>query len=296
MAPSDSDRLHPSLGAAAPLRAVEISAAEALVAEAGWNQTERDWRIFLDFGTVQAVRTDDGRVVATAATLPYGGFGWISMVLVTAAWRRRGLASVLLRGAIDGLTGAGLVPVLDATPAGRMVYRTLGFEDTWGFARFARPAAPLAAGERPATAGLDVGAITDTVWPSLCTYDAAVFGADRSRLLGRLRGRLPAAELCVHRAGRLVGFLLGREGRVASHLGPLVADDAAAAAALLGHALAAIPGPIFIDLAHSKRETRALIESRGFAATRPLTRMVHGRSTAFDDGVRTFAVVGPEFG
>jgi hypothetical protein len=45
----------------------ELPDAEALVAEAGWNQVGVDWRIFLERGTVYAVRAD-GRVIATAAT------------------------------------------------------------------------------------------------------------------------------------------------------------------------------------------------------------------------------------
>ena len=65
MAPSD----WPAIGR---LAAAELPDAEALVAQAGWNQVAADWRIFLEFGTVYAVRAE-GRVVATAATLPYGG-------------------------------------------------------------------------------------------------------------------------------------------------------------------------------------------------------------------------------
>ena len=38
------------------------------------------------------------------------------------------------------------------------------------------------------------------------------------------------------------------------------------------------------------------LEARGFSAVRPFTRMLHGRSTRFDDPARTFAVLGPEFG
>ena len=60
------------------------------------------------------------------------------------------------------------------------------------------------------------------------------------------------------RRGRLVGILLGRDGRIASQLGPLIADDAVVARALLARTLAGIAGPIFIDLADSKTETRAL--------------------------------------
>ena len=291
-----SDNLTETLHAPSPLRPDELGDAQALVAEVGWNQTERDWRMFLELGRVQAIRTDAGRVIATAATLPYGGFGWISMVLVTAAWRRRGLASQLLRGAIDDLRATGLVPVLDATPAGREVYRALGFADTWGFARLARPAQPSTRAGGSQDDSVTVQSITDDVWPEICAYDAATFGSERSRLLARLRGRMPAAELVALREGRLAGFLLGREGRVATQFGPLVAQDPPTAHALLARALATVDGPIFIDLADSKAETRACLEALGFAFTRPLTRMVYGRASAFDDGLHTFAVVGPEFG
>jgi hypothetical protein len=41
--------------------------------------------VFLELGTVCAVRTSAGRVMATAATPPYGGrFASISMALVAA--------------------------------------------------------------------------------------------------------------------------------------------------------------------------------------------------------------------
>ena len=129
MARSDSE-----IGRLAP---GDLGDAEALVAEAGWNQVAADWRIFLGLGTVYAIR-DGACVIATAATLPYGRTcAWISMVLVAATHRRQGLATRLLRRCIDDILAAGLVPVLDATPAGRAVYRPLGFQDAWGFARLA---------------------------------------------------------------------------------------------------------------------------------------------------------------
>lgn len=289
MAPSDP------LAEIAQLRASDIPDAEKLVAEAGWNQRAEDWRIFLDLGTVYAIRNADGRVIATAATLPHEGrFAWISMVLVNAAHRRRGLARHLMRRCMEDLTAAGLVPVLDATPAGREVYRALGFEDSWGYRRLMRPAqrAPSPA----PVAGIDIRPIDDAIWDDLCASDAAAFGASRKNLLGRLRGRLPAADLCALRGGRLAGFMLGRDGRIASHPGPLIAEDDAVAQALLAHALAAIEGPVFIDFADAKEETGRWLAAAGFAPARPLTRMLLGRSERFDDPTKTYAVVGPEFG
>jgi len=287
----------PALAKESPLRSNELADAEALVREVGWNQVAADWRIFLELGTVYAVRNSEGRVVATAATLPHGGrFAWISMVLVTEEYRRQGLARRLLNRCVADLTGNGLVPVLDATPAGRSVYVALGFSDTWGMHRLACRKwqggdAAVAKGDASA-----IRAITDSDWPGLCQYDAAAFGADRRGVLNRLRGRVPGAELIAHRGSRIVGFLLGRDGRSATQLGPLVAEDDAIAQALLLQGLAAIKGPIYIDLADAKTQLRGVLEAGGFMPQRPLMRMVHRQSESFDDPERTFAVAGPELG
>jgi GNAT superfamily N-acetyltransferase len=275
----------------------ELADADALVREANWNQLPADWRIFLDQGCVYAAQTAAGRIVATTATLPYGSrFAWISMVLVAGPYRRRGLATSLMRRAMDDLAARGLVPILDATPDGRAVYRRLGFEDSWGFQRLIRRERPPATEAVAAPAGMTIRPVRDADWQRLCAYDTAAFGAERGGVLAGLRGRLPAAELIAERDGRVAGFLLGRDGRLTAQLGPLIADDDAIACALAARALAALPGAVFVDLADAKTALRDFLADRGFSAVRPLTRMLYGRSTRFDDAQRTFAVVGPEFG
>lgn len=272
------------------LTVADLGDAQALVAEAGWNQTADDWRIFIDCGTAYAVR--EVRVIATAAWLPYGGCAWISMVLVTAAQRRRGLATRLLHRCIADVTAAGLVPVLDATPAGRTVYAPLGFREAWGFARYVSQQRVVPA----LTPAVTIAPIADDVWPALLAYDASVFGTDRSPVLARMRGRLPPANLLAWRDGRIVGLLLGRDGRTSAHLGPLIAEDDATAIALVAQALSTIEGTVYVDIADAKPAVRAWLEQAGFTVQRPFTRMLLGRDRSFDDVSRTFAVIGPEFG
>jgi GNAT superfamily N-acetyltransferase len=279
----------------ARLTAAELPDAEALVREAGWNQVAADWEIFRALGTVHAARVE-GRVVATAATLPYGEFAWISMVLVAGAQRRRGLGTRLLKRCIAALNESGHIPVLDATPEGRVLYRALGFEDAWGYHRLIRRDVQPKAMNVLLPDGAFVRPIADADWPALCAYDAAAFGADRGALLRRLRGRLPAAELVAQRDGRIAGFLLGRDGRTAAQVGPLVAEDDAIAHALLARAIPTIELPLYLDLADAKTGIRTWLAEAGFVAQRPLTRMLYRRATSFDDTSRTFAVVGPEFG
>jgi GNAT superfamily N-acetyltransferase len=287
------------LGAKASLTPSELADADALVREARWNQMAADWRVFVAHGHLYTAQTGTGRVVATTATLPFGGrFAWISMVLVTGEYRRRGLATQLLRLAMADLAVDRLVPVLDATPDGSPVYRKLGFQDCWGFQRLVRqerrPAPPVITSD--AAPDLAIRSITDADWRALCAYDAAAFGAERTAVLNGLRGRLPPAELIAERNGHVVGFSLGRDGGLASHIGPLIADDDAVAGALAGCALDAIEGRVFIDLADAKTEMRTVLDACGFAVARPFTRMAFGSSARFDDAARTFAVAGPEYG
>jgi GNAT acetyltransferase-like protein len=200
----------------------------------------------------------------------------------------------LLTRCVETLIEQKQVPVLDATPAGKPLYRSMGFQETWGFQRWAASVARIS--QQTAHEGITIRPVTDADWGTLAAYDAAAFGAARDALLRRLRGRLPAAELIAERRGRIVGFLLGRDGRTASQLGPLIAEDESIAHALLERALSAAKGPIYIDLADSKPQVRAWLAQCGFASQRPLTRMLLGRTTGFDDPSRTHAVVGPEFG
>jgi GNAT superfamily N-acetyltransferase len=287
----------PALTQESPLLESKPDQAGALVRDAGWNQVAADWRIFFDFGTVYAVRNGTGRVVATAATLPYGKqFAWISMVLVSAEYRRQGLARRLMDRCVRDLTARGLVPILDATPAGRAVYSGIGFHDTWDFQRLA--CREFRAGERPEAtpAGTTIREIADADWPELCAFDAKSFGADRGAVLARLRGRVPGSALVAHRHDRIAGFLLGRDGQSAVQLGPLLAEDDATAFALLDRGLRATAGAVYIDLADSRPAMHAWLLQCGFDVQRPFTRMVYGRAEGFDDPRRIYAVAGPELG
>jgi GNAT superfamily N-acetyltransferase len=274
----------------------DLAAALRLSTDAGWNQNAADWRIFLDLGNAVGLVDGNGRLIATAATLPHAGrFAWISMVLVTPAQQRQGLARWLLRDCIERLTSNHLVPVLDATPAGRGVYLGLGFHDAWGMRRLVCRAQQAPLPHTPAE-GLTVRRLAVADWPQVIAYDAAIFGADRGALLRRLAERLPEAALTAKRRGRLAGFLLGRDGRVMNQLGPLAAESDQAARALLAHAFAAAAFPVGVDVPDRHAALGGWLQTLGFVAERPLTRMIHGTSTAFDDPRRLFAIAGPELG
>lgn len=280
-------------GTESPLTPADLAAAQGLVAQAGWNQNAEDWRIFLELGSALAVRDGEGRLAATAATLPYpSGFGWISMVLVDPAFRRQGIATRLLGRCMAVLQANGRIPVLDATPAGREVYRPLGFHDGWPIQRWRRTNAVAPAEAR----AHGVRALEERDWPEVLRLDAAAFGCDRSPLLARLRKRCEGFACVLHRQGALQGFLLGREGRIATQLGPIVAADEKTAAALAAWASARLAPPVIVDALARHEDFAGWLTANGFAKERPYTRMAYGRDELFGDPGRTMAIAGPELG
>ncbi len=262
-----------------------------LSTEAGWNQTDADWRFMARKGHGWGLRDPGGRLVATALTLPFGRFAWIGMLLVTLDYRRRGIATALLRRCLDHLKSRDLIPALDATEAGRKVYLRLGFEDVYGITRMRAAAVTRGGGE---TAGLR--SIGPDHLATLFAFDRTAFGADRSAVLAYLLGRRPDHAFATFRDGVLVGYVLARAGRRAHHLGPLAAVDEATAVGLASRALADLEGSVIIDSPDRHAGFNRWLAARGFAPDRPFTRMILGCRRPFDDPGRIFAIAGPELG
>lgn len=263
------------------LREEHVPGCLALSQAAGWNQNEADWRLMLSLGRGWGLAVG-GTLVASTLVLPYGSFAWISMVLVLPEHRRKGYASRLLRVAIDDLRGSKLKPILDATPAGREVYRREGFQDTWTFKRFAL---------RTAQAGVNGHTRRPISWRKALELDADAFGGDREWLLRALQKRLPDAAL-----GAAEGFVLGRDGREAHQIGPLVARDEATALELLEQALGNVAAPVYVDVVDHATRMQDWLQQRGFEVQRPFTRMVYGGGRAPGNEKLVYLVAGPELG
>ncbi|HML12056.1 MAG TPA: GNAT family N-acetyltransferase [Xanthobacteraceae bacterium] len=269
----------------APLTQADVPRALALSNKVGWNQTAADWRLFIAHGRTIGLFDGDDGLVATAAALPYhSGFGYISMVIVEPAWRRRGLARRLMGECIDALRGQGRAALLDATPAGALVYRGLGFVELATMERW----------EGEGGVGRAGGA-ADRLAPEdlhkLIEADALAFGSQRRFLLQDFLARPGTAAWT-----RDGGYLVMREGQRAMQIGPLVAPSQEAARALLATAIAAARGKVFLDLFTSWPDLAALLEASGFARQRPFIRMALDRANLPGNPQRLAIAAGPEFG
>ena len=274
------------------LRDEHLAACLALSKSANWNQNEADWRLMLGFGRGWGVMLADGTLAASTLVLPYGGnFAWLSMVLVLPEHRRKGFATQLLRKALHENEQSRLTSILDATPGGHEVYVQEGFRDCWGFSRFS-----LSSLSKEFLMEKEVRPIEEADWPQILRLDARAFGASREAVLRNIASRMPDAALVAEREGKIAGFVLRREGREASQLGPLVARDEKTALGLLDAAVSRTRSPLYVDIADHAPALQSWVQARGFEFQRPFTRMVLGAACAPGDPSLVFCPAGPELG
>jgi GNAT superfamily N-acetyltransferase len=255
-----------------------------LSTEAHWNQNEADWRFFLNKGTVFGVRDKNRQLIASAALLPYAdGNAWISMVLVTESWRRRGLATRLVDTCLHVATRQGITTWLDATPAGARVYGPLGFTPTLQLRRLRLENSHLPGAE--AAAPPAAGNLTE-----LIARDVDAMGFDRRALLAEFAGRSGSRLLSSDGAVALV-----RDGRTARHIAPLLADSPDQALALVDAIVRSEDGPLLVDAVNEQSAFLQGLSAAGWSIERPFQRMRFGRAIARPVKL-PFAVAGPEFG
>lgn len=284
------------MGPIDPIEATHAEAVWPLSIEAGWNQNVADWRFMLAAGRGFGCLGADGKWQASSLVLPLGQkLAWISMVLVTEERRRSGLGSALLKRCITEVREADAVAGLDATEAGRPIYLKLGFHDLYAISRWHLDGAKEGVVAPPA--GIVIRPFVLADLPKLATYDRPLSGMERPTILAHLAMRQPGLAFVAETvSGRLVGFALGREGRFATSLGPVMADSEAIALALIARVTASAPGPFILDVPSAHREIRAWLEGQGAVSPRGYMRMTLGEAKRLDDPSHVFALAGPELG
>lgn len=276
---ADTDRI-----AIAKLGVGDALAGLALSTEAHWNQNEADWRFFLGSGIVFGVRDQDRHLIATAALLPYSsGNAWISMVLVTASWRRRGIATKLIDACLNAATKLSLTTWLDATPAGASVYGPLGFTPTLQLRR-------LRLSNSPDTEATASQRLPNYYLAQFIARDSSAMGFDRGNLLAEFYAR-PGSRLMSN--GNAAAMI--RDGRTARQIGPLFAERPDQALALVDAIVRSETGPVLIDAVSTQDEFLTGLTDSGWTIERPFQRMRFGRTSVLSVEL-PFAVAGPEYG
>jgi GNAT superfamily N-acetyltransferase len=256
-----------------------------LTAQAGWNQTEADWRRFLHLAPNGCFVAEwDGVAVGTTAVFRYLFVTWVAMVLVDEAVRGRGIGAALMRHALafaDGWKAKCLR--LDATPLGRPIYEKLGFVAEYSVVRYGGllpEAYPSVPGVEPVTWSAPADALTSSEVTGVLNVDLEGTSASRYPMVirmfeeawDRIRVVKGAEKRCDFR-----GYLASRPGSNAVQIGPCIATDGEAGRLLLADAAHRHAGQsVFIDVPAPNLAAVRAVEALGLRPQRELLRMVRG--------------------
>jgi hypothetical protein len=130
--------------------------------------------------------------------------------------------------------------------------------------------------------------------PLLGAYDAPRSDMERGAILAHLQARAPYLAFVAEAEETIVGFVLGRDGRIAHHIGPLVAEGEPIALALAAQAAIAASPPFIVDVPGRHAGLRGWLEASGAVSPRGFTRMTLGAAPGLGANERIFAIAGPE--
>jgi hypothetical protein len=212
----------------------------------------------------------DGAPAATVSCVNYGSsFAFLGFYIVRADLRGRGYGLQIWNEAIAH-AGARVIG-LDGVVAQQDNYRKSGFQLAYANVRYGgRVAASLV----PQAGAIALG---DVPLPAVAAYDSTVFPASRAAFLRcwiDAPGHIGRAFM---RDGRLAGWGVIRPCRRGHKVGPLFADDRAAAEAVLSALLADMGGgEVFLDVPAVNREAVLLARDFGLAPAFETARMYTG--------------------
>jgi hypothetical protein len=262
------------------------------MAEAGWNPGLHDARTFLAADSDGfLVGLLDGEPIATVSGVRYSDeFAFLGCYIVRADQRGRGYGLAIheaarrrLEGSIQGGDG-----VLENVPVYEQIGRVLAYRN----ARFE------GAGHAPAAGPDETVVAREVPIEAIERLDRRCFPAPRRTFLEAWLAQPDAFARALPSAdGGVRGYGVIRRCVRGWKVGPLFADDAAAADAILDALLARIPanGPWILDIPEPNAGALELVERRGMTQVFATARMYTGPAPAIDLG-RVFGVTTFELG
>jgi predicted N-acetyltransferase YhbS len=209
-----------------------IEGAVALSRQENWPHRPQDWQMALQLSSGAVALDDQRRVAGTILVTPYGwDCAMINMVIVDRNARGKGLGRRLMEQAF---ALAGDRPLrLVATADGMPLYQKLGFAPSGTILQHQGNVVALGAPK-----GVEVASANDV--PNIKALDRDAYGADREALIDALAERGEFAV--IRRNGAIEAYAVIRPFGRGEVIGPVIAENADDAKALIGFFAAARPG------------------------------------------------------
>ncbi|MCY1485265.1 Acetyltransferase YpeA [compost metagenome] len=249
-------------------------------AREGWNPGLLDAELFWAADPEAFIAAEfNGEMIGGGAITSYEGeFGFMGFFIVRPKYRGRGFGDRLWHERRERLIARlqpGATIGLDGVFEMQDYYAKGGFVFSHRDLRF-RAEIPV----RPSSTPVDVEDIvplTDFSFEDVLAYDRTCFPAPRPAFLKGWIAQPEALALACRRDGRLAGYGVVRSCREGCKIGPLFADDSAAASALYWHLAGyAAGGPLFLDTPENNPAAVELARRQGMVEVFGCARMYLG--------------------
>lgn len=257
-----------------------------------WNQLARDWELFLTLSPDDCrVAIENEKITGSVTTISYQRkFNWIGMLLVDPSHQRKGIGKKLLNEALHILRNEETVK-LDATPAGRELYKQLDFKDEYQLLRM----------QNVTTATANINSTATPLQKNdlykIIAFDTIVFGANREALLQWFWEGANEFAFIINENHSVIGYCLGRRGYHFNQIGPVVANSITQAKQLVAAALNNCnTKPVIIDALLHNSQWVDWLKDIGFVEQRTFTRMYKGVNRYPGIPEKQYAIAGPEYG
>ena len=253
------------------MRPDEIALAADWAAAEGWNPGLADAACFATVDPGGFLIGDlDGAPAATISCVNYDErFAFLGFYIVRGDLRGRGYGLRIWNAAIAHARPRTIG--LDGVVAQQGNYRKSGFQLAYANIRYGGSVAP------PSAPPAGIVPLADVPFATVAADDATVFPAPRASFLREwisARGHVGRALV---RDGSLAAWGVIRPCRSGRRIGPLVADDRAAAGAMFAALVAATgPGEVLLDLPSVNPDAVALAHDHGLVPVFETARMYTG--------------------
>jgi hypothetical protein len=263
----------------------ELTLALDWAAAEGWNPGLADAACFAAVDPAGFLLGElDGAPAATISVVNYDErFAFLGFYIVRPDLRARGFG---YRTWQTGMAHAGSRTVgLDGVVAQQDNYRKSGFAFAYNNIRYGG----RATGAQNSSATVPLSQVP---FDRIAHDDATVFPAERQAFLRAWIGAPGHVGRALIRDGKLAAWGVVRPCRTGRKIGPLVADDRAAAEAVFAALTGTAGGEVFLDVPQPNREASALATAHGLSPVFETARMYSGpiRPVALERvyGVTTF--------
>lgn len=196
----------------------------------------------------------DGKPIAYISAVKYGdSYGFMGLYIVREGYRGKGYGLRLWEHAVRYL--GGMVSGLDGVPAQIENYGRDGFVYAYRQMRFRTDGAGMSADN------LIAEATPASMLEQIAEYDTSVFGFQRTAFLNKWLQMPQAAVFHTRLGSKVTGYAVVRKCGSGYKIGPLFADDADTAEALLLRCCTSQgQGPYFFDVSDVNKPALALAE------------------------------------